>query len=1261
MIKSLFTLVILITLSFQGISQDYSLYLSNETSFEREPIKESDVKANLTSLSELNGTRYGLIQFKDLPNADEKNELAKGGIELTDYMPGNAYYARISEGFTVFNAANIRFVLDIEPKHKLDKELLKTPYPVHAVEGGFIELNVSLISEKDQGVFIEKLDELGGELVFLDKHINTVKCKVPTSKLSVLTDLPMVQFVLPKDEPGEPENFKGRASHRIDALTKSYTGLSTELDGSGMNVMLQDDGVIGPHIDYQGRIGAQFISTDRGDHGDHTGGTIMGAGNLHPRYKGMAPASVLWVYGAASEGYPGFDSIYNHYNDYDIRITSTSYSNGTNAGYTALARKLDDQTEQMNDLIHVFSAGNAGSGWNTITGGHKVAKNVITVANLATVDAIASSSSRGPAKDGRIKPDIGAVGSNVISTTTGNQYVAKTGTSMSCPGVAGTITVLSQAYKNYNNDDYPVVSLMKGIVCNTADDLGNPGPDFSYGFGRINAKKAFDAIKNKTYFSGTVANGATETFTLRIDPNTTLSKVMLVWLDPQGTVGATRPLINNLDLTVTDPSSNISQPLILNPTSPANNAVQGVDQINNIEQVVLDQPLPGNYTISVKGTSIPSGPQAFYVVYTAENESIQVEYPVGGESLVPGETETIRWSAPSNYGPFDIEYTLDNGANWTVVASGTPFKIFNWTVPNTNSAQAKIRVSANGLSGESSSSFSILRAPSTPSIIKACPGEVTLSWNAVDSAVRYVVYELGEKYMDSIGTTSNTTFDIVNDCIGFKEGWFAVAARGINGEIGRRSEAYLKTGGRLINCPISKDVGVVSISPNISDVKSCFKPNGVEIELDIENTGSTFSPPFTAFASVNGGVPVQEMFSTPLNPGGTATVTFTQPLILASGNNDVQVWISSVVDENSCNDSMLTTSFYDVNVIENCSITDFENFANCGTASNCDEEICDLTDGWVNATNGENDDIDWRVHNGATPTNNTGPTVDHTMGNADGKYVYIESSLGQTGCNNKEAALLSPCVDLTNFIKPKLSFWYYMRGGNVGSINVDIFYQGSWVNSIMPTISGNKGSRWIEQVIDLSNYKNGVVQFRLKGKTTSGFNGDIAIDDIGILDTIIADFSTSQRGLVVDFNNTSSNTKGAAWYFGDGNFSNAESPVHEYKTEGVYTVKLIVNNDCGIDSITKTIDVVANGITIKPESIGLNVFPMPAKNELNVTADVEISELQIIDLSGKAILVKNTLDTQKAIINLEGISNGVYILEVKVGDSLYRKKIEITE
>ena len=83
-----------------------------------------------------------------------------------------------------------------------------------------------------------------------------------------------------------------------------------------------------------------------------------------------------------------------------------------NSGYTTLARQLDQQVHDRAQLTHVFSAGNsgstdcgygAGSGWGNITGGHKAGKNVIAVGNLSHTDALAGSSSRGPAEDGRYK------------------------------------------------------------------------------------------------------------------------------------------------------------------------------------------------------------------------------------------------------------------------------------------------------------------------------------------------------------------------------------------------------------------------------------------------------------------------------------------------------------------------------------------------------------------------------------------------------------------------------------------------------------------------------------------------------------------------------------------------------------------------------------------------------------------------------------------------------------------------------------------
>ncbi len=79
----------------------------------------------------------------------------------------------------------------------------------------------------------------------------------------------------------------------------------------------------------------------------------------------------------------------------------------------------------------------------------------------------------------------------------------------------------------------------------------------------------------------------------------------------------------------------------------------------------------------------------------------------------------------------------------------------------------------------------------------------------------------------------------------------------------------------------------------------------------------------------------------------------------------------------------------------------------CGTDMNCMTEICPLDNGWENLSNGEEDDIDWRVNTGSTPSTGTGPSSDVS---GTGNYLYLEAS---GGCNGLEALLVSPCIDLS--------------------------------------------------------------------------------------------------------------------------------------------------------------------------------------------------------------------------------------------------------
>jgi subtilisin family serine protease len=124
-----------------------------------------------------------------------------------------------------------------------------------------------------------------------------------------------VWYIEPIDPPSEKENKTGRTLHRSNTINTKYT-TGRHYNGEGINIMMQDDGIIGPHIDYQGRIDQSNCggcsTSNSNDHGDHVAGTIMGSGNLDPIAAGMSDAAFLYVYSSSNNNYYDVPLIYQH-------------------------------------------------------------------------------------------------------------------------------------------------------------------------------------------------------------------------------------------------------------------------------------------------------------------------------------------------------------------------------------------------------------------------------------------------------------------------------------------------------------------------------------------------------------------------------------------------------------------------------------------------------------------------------------------------------------------------------------------------------------------------------------------------------------------------------------------------------------------------------------------------------------------------------------------------------------------------------------
>lgn len=1058
------------------------------------------------------GKFFRIIQFDRIPTPEERESLKSAGIELMDYIPELAWFASFSEDFqkTAITSSAILGIYNILPEYKTDASLWQQRYPSHALRNGNrIALTLGYWPILEPVAAREEITRAGITITSADDFGKTAVIEIPVTAIETVAALPFVMFLEPVSPEPEPENHTGRTLHRSNVLASEYPA-GRHYDGTGVKVMLQDDGIIGPHIDYQGRIGAQYMTSNNGDHGDHCAGIIMAAGNLDPKAKGNAPGADIYVYSAS--GYPGFNAIPNVYNTLSIRVTSTSYGDGCNAGYTSRARTLDQQVRQFSGLMHVFSAGNSGSedcdygagaGWGNITGGHKQGKNVIAVANLNQQDDLASSSSRGPAHDGRIKPDISAKGTDVYSTINPNTYQYSSGTSMACPGVAGSVAQLIQGYRNlYNNQD-PMAGLLKGILLNSADDLGNPGPDFRFGWGRINSLRAIKTIEEGRFDSGYLINGSSISRPVVVPPNTAQLRVMIYWTDYEAATNAATALVNNLDLTLTDGSTTVWRPWVLShyphPDSLNKPAARGMDNLNNMEQITLDYPAPGTYLAEVTGTSIPQGPQTYYIIYEFVPETVTLTYPSGGESWAPGDQELIRWDAFGTSEPFTLLYSSDNGQQWDTIAKNIPgtARSYFWQVAPVRTGAALVRVVRGSSYDQCAAPFSVIGVPCNLTIDWVCGDQIHLSWNPVPGASGYDVFRLGGKYMEVVGTTSQTSF-LLNSNSTTVSNWLSVRAKGAEGSLGRRAVAVESMPGNM-NCHPTDVALHSSETAGWGVFYQLMAPNQVKMVVKVKNAGQLpVSNPVLSYRADNG-VVITETYSGTVQPDSILRFTFAQPVSLAgSGTRTLQTWVSAGGDSNHSNDTLtLPVEMTEGSIMAAGTVQSFESWTKCLSAPICELYSCNLQDGWYNLTNGVQDQHDWRTFSGATPTSGTGPLADHTLGTANGKYLYIEPSVQ---CLSKEAILLTPILDLSGMERPAFTFWYHANGPDIGTLHMDLFDGEQFTENIMIPVAGHYGATWKEMTVDLTPWSGKRVALRFRGVTACKDKGDMAIDDARLSD-----------------------------------------------------------------------------------------------------------------------------------------------------------------
>ena len=284
-------------------------------------------------------------------------------------------------------------------------------------------------------------------------------------------------------------------------------------------------------------------------------------------------------------------------------------------------------------------------GWDN--GGFDTIMNISSAKNIMTVGAVDDAvtggirdtskaamtvfSGWGPTDDGRIKPDIVTNGIGLYSSiaTNNSSYDTYSGTSMATPGAAGAAILLVDYYDRLFPAQAMRASTIKALIIHTADDLGNPGPDYKFGWGLMNAEAAANQIKdhndspdaNKIVESVLDDVNTVHNYTFELNTAGPI-KATLCWTDPPaaGVSGLDNPsprLINDLDLRIIEPNGLVTHfPFVLNPASPAAAATTGDNTRDNVEQVLIYSPTaPGVYTVQVSyKTTLTNGQQYYSLI-----------------------------------------------------------------------------------------------------------------------------------------------------------------------------------------------------------------------------------------------------------------------------------------------------------------------------------------------------------------------------------------------------------------------------------------------------------------------------------------------------------------------------------------------------------------------------------------------------------------------------------------------------------------------
>lgn len=722
-----------------------------------------------------------VANFLRAENIPKANGFVSGKISLVE-IRGKLSSDKIKLIDPIFRVDVNHYLVNSSEASRWDS-LVLTRLPANNNYKASLALQSSL--QKNSGKLIVRLALKDFSGVLYKQLANAKDAKIDAKYHLITLKLPLEQIkkLLDNDELIYADVVpQAQEEVLVTGMDLSATGVSNahllypQFNGAGINISVKEGMYDVADLDLLGKtLPNAPVATIPTDHATTMATLALGAGNTYSKGRGVAPMAKLAFSDFRVSLMP--DDV-NDFKKLQIGIQNHSYGTDVDNVYGIEANAYDQQLFEADTLVHVFSSGNKGTATPTLgayagipgvanlTGNFKQAKNVITVGGIDREDIIQGLSSSGPAYDGRVKPELVALGED--------------GTSGAAALVSGATAVLKQAYKSKFKKNAPL-SAIKGLLINSADDLGAPHVDFKYGFGKLNLARALNTLQANGLLEGVVTTATENKHQINIPNGVRQLKATLVWVDPPAAVNVVTAVVNHLNFYASTPSNETVLPWVANEYPQAETLMQPAkrmkDLLNNVQQITIDNPPAGAYMLNVDGQEIKqNGRQAYTIVYSLDYaDEFTFTSPQQGQLFYGEEDNYVRWHSTLLAAQGDLEVSYDNGANWETLAKGVALGkgFYSWASPDRFSNVLLRMVVGDRVF--QSKTFSL----SKPLLLKVayhCGERLGLRWNQQPGAKDYTIYQLLNNQLQPLITVTDTLVNI--ELKDIKQPFFAVQANG---------------------------------------------------------------------------------------------------------------------------------------------------------------------------------------------------------------------------------------------------------------------------------------------------------------------------------------------------------------------------------------------------------------------------------------------------------------------------------------------------